>query len=322
MRNFLIRRLFAAIPLVLAVTFLTQLLLFYSQGDYVTRLEEDPTISAEHLSRLRTEFGLDGGFWERYARWLGNAVRGNLGFSFENRIPVFDLVIERMGNTLLLMGCAMAVSWLIALPLGIIAAVKRNHFIDKISGVFSFIGLSIPSVFFALLALMFAAKTGWFPTGSIHNQILWDDFNWWQKIIDVAHHLVLPTLVIGTIGVASYMRFMRANMVETLSQDYIRTARAKGLSRRQVLFKHAFGNAVNPLITLFGFSLSELLAGSFLVEIVLSWPGMARLTVSSLFAKDVPVVMAAVVMSAVLLIVGNLVADVLLAIVDPRIRLQ
>lgn len=322
MTNFLIRRLLATLPLLIAVTFITHCFLYFAPGDYVTRLEENPTISAEHLALLRHDFGLDGGLMERYARWLGRAVRGDFGYSFENRIPVFKLVMERMGNTILLMGCALLVSWGFAIPLGIVAAVKRNKMLDKFAGIFSFMGLSIPSVFFSLLMLLFAVKTGLFPTGGIHNQIYWDDYNAWEKIVDTLYHLILPTIVIGTIGIASYMRFMRANMVETLSQDYIRTARAKGLSRRQVIFKHAFGNAVNPLITLFGFSLSELLTGSFLVEVVMSWPGMARLTVTALFAQDQPVVMASVVMSGVLLIVGNLIADILLAIVDPRIRLE
>lgn len=322
MRTFLLRRFLSVIPLLVAITFITFTLLYFSPGDYFTKLAEDPSISEEHLARLRTEFGLDGGFWYRYSKWLGNAVTGNFGYSFENRIPVFELVIERLGNTLLLAISAMSFAWLLSIPLGMIAALNRNKMFDKISTVVSIVGLSIPNVFFSLLMILFAAETDLFPTGGIHNQIDWDDFNLWQKFWDSAHHLVLPTIVLGTSGMAQYMRLMRGNMVETLGQDYMRTARAKGLTKRQVLFKHGFGNAINPLITMFGFSLAALLSGSFLVEIVMSWPGMARLVLNAIITKDEPLVMASVVMSACMLVLGNLIADILLAVVDPRIRLE
>lgn len=322
MKTYLLRRLLASIPLLLAITFLTFLLLSKTPGDYFSRLAEDPSISPQHLAQLRAQYGLDGGFWYRYGMWLKNAVQGNFGYSFENRIAVFDLVMERMANTLLLAFSAMAFSWLLAIPLGMLAALKRNKLFDKIATIFSIVGLSIPGVFFALLMLLFAAKSNLFPTGGIHDQIYWDDFNTWEKFWDTAHHLILPTIVLGTAGMAQYMRLMRGSMVETLGQDYIRTARAKGLSKRQVLFKHGFGNAINPLITLFGFSLANLLSGSFLVEFVMSWPGMARLTLNAITTKDEPLVMASVVMSGVMLIFGNLIADILLAIVDPRIRLE
>lgn len=322
MKTFLLRRFLATIPLLLAITFLTFALLYNTPGDYFTRLAEDPSISAHHLAQLRAQYGLDGGFWYRYWKWLSYALRGDFGYSFENRIAVFDLVMERMGNTLLLAVSSMAFSWVLSIPLGMVAALKRNKLFDKVATVFSIIGLSIPSVFFALLMILFAAKTKWFPTGGIHDQINWDDFNSWQRFWNTAHHLILPTIVLGTGGMAQYMRLMRGSMVETLGQDYIRTARAKGLSKTQVLFKHGFGNAINPLITLFGFSLAHLLSGAFLVEFVMSWPGMARLTLNAITTKDEPLVMAAVVMSGVMLILGNLVSDILLAVVDPRIRLE
>lgn len=322
MKTFLLRRILSVFPLILAITFLTFTLLYYTPGDYFTKLAEDPSISAEHLANLREQYGLGGSFWFRYWSWLKNAIQGNFGYSFENRIAVFDLVLERLGNTLLLAVSSMSFAWVMSIPLGMIAALNRNKIFDKVCTVVSIVGLSIPNVFFSLLMLLFAAKTDWFPTGGIHNQIDWDDFNAWQKFTDTVWHLILPMIVIGTSGMAQYMRLMRGSMVETLGQDYIRTARAKGLTKRQVLFKHGFGNAINPLITLFGFSLASLLSGSFLVEIVMSWPGMARLVLNAIVTKDEPLVMAAVVMSGCMLILGNLVADILLAVVDPRIRLD
>lgn len=319
---YILRRFLAIPPLLLAVSFLTHVLLYISPGDYFTRLAENPSVSEEYMAQLRAQYGLDGGVFYRYWRWVLNAVTGEFGYSFRFDMPVFDLIGERLSNTLLLSVSSLVVAWGLALPLGVYAATHQGKLMDKAVAFISFVGLSIPRVFFALLMLMFAAVTGWFPTGGMRDQINWDDFTAWQKVVDVAHHLVLPTIVIGTTQMASYMRQMRAEMVETLSKDFVRTARAKGLGHWAVVYKHAFGNAVNPLITLFGYSLAALLTGSFLVEVVFSWPGLARLTVDAVFAQDEPVVMASVVMATVMLVIGNLIADLMLAFVDPRIRLE
>ena len=322
MWTFLARRLLSVPPLLLAVSFLTFSLLYAAPGDYFTRLEEDPAVTAEYLSALREKYGLEGGLFYRYWHWLLNAVQLDFGDSFRFDMPVFDLISERLANTLLLTVTSLVLAWGLALPLGVLAGTKQGQWIDKIAGLVSFMGLSIPRVFFALLMVMFAATTKWFPVGGMRDQIYWDDFTLWEQVLDVAHHLVLPTIVIGTTQMAGYMRQMRAEMVETLSKDYVRTARAKGLSERQVVYKHAFGNAINPLITLFGYSLAALLTGSFLVEVVFSWPGLARLTVDAVFAQDEPLVLAAVLVATLMLVVGNLIADVLLSVVDPRIRLE
>jgi peptide/nickel transport system permease protein len=322
MWTFLLRRLLAIPPLLLAVSFLTHCLLYLAPGDYFTRLADNPAVTAEVMAQLRHQYGLDGGLLYRYWKWLVNAVQLDFGHSYRFDTSVFHLIAERTGNTLLLTVTSMMVAWLLALPLGVIAGVYQGKVVDRVAGFVSFLGLSIPRVFFALLMVMFAASTHWFPIGGMRDTTNWDDFTTTQKILDVAHHLVLPTFVIATTELAAYMRQMRAEMVETLSKDYVRTAKAKGLSRWQVVVKHAFGNAVNPLVTLFGYSLAALLTGSFLVEVVFSWPGLARLTVDAVFAQDEPLVMASVVMATVMLVLGNLVADVLLAAIDPRIRLE
>jgi peptide/nickel transport system permease protein len=322
MWTFIARRFLAIPPLLLAVSFLTYGLLYAAPGDYFSRLEEDPTITAEYMDALRAQYGLDGGLFTRYWHWLINAVQGEFGHSFRFDVAVFDLISDRLANTLLLSVSSLVVAWGLALPLGVLAGVRQGTLVDKVVGFISFMGLSIPRVFFSLLMVMLAATTGWFPVGGMRDQIYWDEMTTWEQTVDVAHHLFLPTLVIGTTAMASYMRQMRAEMVETLGKDFVRTARAKGLSQWQVVYKHAFGNAVNPLITLFGYSLAYLLAGSFLVEIVFAWPGLARLTVDAVFAQDEPVVMASVIMATVMLVIGNLVADLMLAVVDPRIRLE
>ncbi|MCA9547089.1 MAG: ABC transporter permease [Myxococcales bacterium] len=322
MWTYVARRLLAIPPLLLAVSFLTHCLLAAAPGDYFSRLAEDPAVTEAYMAALRAKFHLDGGIFERYWAWLSHAVGGDFGHSFRFDMPVFELIGERLGNTLLLSGSALVLAWGLALPLGVLAAVKQGTWIDKTVGFLSFLGLSIPRVFFALLMVMFAAVTGWFPTGGMRDPIDWDDFTAWERWVDVAHHTVLPAVVVGTTQMAHYMRQMRAEMVETLGKDFVRTAKAKGLAPWEVVWKHAFGNAVNPLITLFGYSLAALLTGSFLVEVVFGWPGLATLTVDAVFAQDEPVVMASVVMATVMLVVGNLIADLLLGIVDPRIGLE
>lgn len=259
---------------------------------------------------------------EGFVRWLGNACVLDFGRSLKWRRPVFELIWERLLNTLSLSLCALVLAWGISIPLGVLAAVRPNTLPDYMCSLLAFLGLSIPSVFFALLMVLFASYTGWFPIGDMRDVVNYDSFSTWEKFLNRLHHLILPTIVIGTAAMAQYMRQARGNMVEALSQDYVRTARAKGLPSGKVLFKHALRNAINPLVTLFGYSLAALLSGSFLVEVVMNWPGMARLVVEAILAKDEPVVMAAVLFSSLLLILGNLVADLLLAVVDPRVRLS
>lgn len=323
MRTFLIRRVLASIPLIIVVTFITKALLVASPGDFLDTIRLMPSISREHIAQMEKLYHLDSdNVFERYWYWLWPALRGDFGFSFTKSAPVWSLIGERVLNTLLLTGSALVFSWALAIPLGMLAAVYRNRWVDKLIGFISFFGLSIPSLFFSLLMILFAAKTGLFPVGGIHNQVMWDTMSPWQRFVDTLWHLVLPMIVLGTIGLAQYVRQMRSEMIETLSQDYIRTARAKGLSNWRVLSRHALGNAINPLVTIFGFSLATLLAGALVTEYVFGWPGLGTLIFDALTNKDEPLVMAAVVMLVLMLVIGNLIADVLLALIDPRIRLD
>jgi peptide/nickel transport system permease protein len=323
MKTFLIRRMLAAIPLIIFVTFITKAMLVLSPGNYLDELKANPRVPVEFIAQMEHKYHLDSrNVFERYWYWVWPAVRGDFGDSYLKSAPVTSLIGERVFNTLLLTGSALVFSWLLAIPLGVLAAVYRNRWIDKLCGFISFFGLSIPSIFFSFLMVLFAAKTKLFPVDNVHNQVLWNVMSLWEKFIDTLHHLVLPTIVLGTIGLAQYMRQMRSEMIETLSQDYIRTARAKGLSQWRVVYGHALPNAINPLVTLFGFSLAFLLGGALLVEFVFSWPGLGTLIYDSLREKDEPLVMAAVTMLVLMLVVGNLIADVLLAIIDPRIRME
>jgi peptide/nickel transport system permease protein len=323
MKTFIIRRLLALIPLLLAVTFVTQALLVASPGNYLSAITESRQVSPELLKLLEHQYHLEShNVFTRYWYWLWQAFHGNFGFSFKYMAPVWGMVWQRLFNTLVLSVASLIVSWGVAIPLGTLAAVKRGTWIDRSAGFLSFFGLSMPVVFFSLLMVMFAAKTGWFPIGGMRSEVYWDGFSTIEKAGDLIWHVTLPAAVLGTIGMGQYMRQMRGAMIDTLGQDYIRTAIAKGLSQRRVVIRHALANAINPLVSLFGFSLAYLLAGAVLTETVFAWPGMGLLTFEALRDKDEPLVMASVVLLTAMLVFGSLISDLLLAIIDPRIRLQ
>src|SRR6185503_3013297 len=221
MKTFILRRLLTAIPLIIVVTFITKALLVASPGNYLDTLRLTPSISREYIAQMERMYLVDSNnVFERYWYWFWPAIQGDFGYSFTMSATVGSLIGERLSNTLLLTGSALVFSWLLAIPLGMLAAVYRHRWLDKLIGFISFFGLSIPSVFFSLLMILFAAKTGLFPAGGIHDQVNWDVMSPWEKFVDILWHLVLPVIVLGTIGLAQYVRQMRSEMIETLSQDY------------------------------------------------------------------------------------------------------
>lgn len=321
--SFVVRRIFHGILILIGVSLLTFFLINQSPGSYLDKMQMDPQVPKAWIQQERDRLGLDKPWIVTYGLWVkGIVTELNFGKSFEYKEPVFTVMRGRALNTLLLSFCSIAFAWLVAIPLGIIAGYRQYSWFDKTSSAIAFLGISIPDVFLALLAIYLAAQTGWFPTGGLADQRAWDQMNSFQRFLDMGHHLILPTIVLGTGMTAVYMRQMRGHLLEVLRADYIRTARAKGLSERTVLLKHAVRNAINPLITMFGFALSGLLSGAVLVEQVMSYPGLGRLTVQAFFDKDVYLVMADVLTATVMLIVGNLLADIMLAWSDPRIKLE
>jgi peptide/nickel transport system permease protein len=315
------RRILESIPLLLAISFVTFFLLFHSPGDYLAQLRLDPKIPSEYIDREIERLGLDKPFYQIWARWLWGIVRhGDFGRSFAYKVPVWDLIGSRLFNTFILSLAALLFAWVISIPLGIIAAVKQNKIPDRVASAIAFFGLSIPAVLLALLAVFFAARTGAFPTGGMTSSHHYQLDSTWERMKDILHHLILPAVVLGMTGLAVTTRQMRSNLLDTLKADYVRTALSKGISYRSAVLKHAFRNALNPLITLFGFAFSDLLSGAFLVENVMGWPGLGRLTIEAMMSKDMFVVAGSVLMASVMLIVGNLLADILLGLNDPRIR--
>ncbi len=323
MKTFILKRFLHAIPLLFFISLVTFFLINRTPGDFLSTMKMNPQISQEVIDQEMKRLGLDNPHWYvRYGRWLKNVVfHLDFGYSFSTNQPVFRVIKERALNTLLLSASAILFAWIVSIPLGILSAVYQYRWIDKISSAIAFFGLSIPNVFFALLMVLFAKVSGWFPTGGLRS-INYEELGTLGKMLDIAHHLVLPTIVLGTSGMASYMRQMRGNLLDYLRADFVTVARAKGLPEFTVVVKHATRNAINPLITMFGYSLSSLLAGSFLVEVVFSYPGLGRTTIEALFTKDMYLVVATVLMSSVMLIIGNLIADILTAVSDPRIRLE
>ena len=308
--------------MLLGISLLTFLVMHLAPGDFLSQMETNPLISADTIASMRERFGLDKPWPVQYVLWLKNIfLKADFGESFSRHQPVFQVLAPAAGNSLVLALAAALVTWLVALPLGVLAAVKRNTWVDRLASLVAVVGISVPEVFLALLVLFMAARTGWFPLGGMVS-LDHDSLSWSGKVVDRLHHLILPALVLATVPLASRMRQMRASLLEVLRADYVTTARAKGLSESQVVLKHAVRNALNPLVTLFGYTLGGLLSGAFLVEVILSWPGLGRVTIDALLTRDLYLIMGSVLMASSVLVLGNLVADLLLLVVDPRLRTE
>ena len=322
MRRYILKRVLQTIPLLVGISLLTFVLLQLTPGDFLNQMAENPGIAPEAIDAMRRRFGLDQPWYIQYALYLQNLVlHFDFGESFSRHQPVFTVLREGLGNTLLLAVASAVVTWGLAVPLGIWAAVRQHSWLDRLLSLIAFVWLSIPEILSGLLLLMLAARTGWFPVGGMRS-LDYDDLTTWGQFLDLAHHMALPALVVGLIPLASRMRQMRSNLLDVLRLDYVTTARAKGLDERVVVFKHALKNALNPMITLFGYTLGALVSGSFVAEIIFSWPGLGRITLDALLTQDQYLVMGSVLMASLVLIAGNLIADILLAIADPRISYE
>lgn len=320
---YVIKRLLQALLTIFLASALSFLVMKLSPGDYVDTLKQNPKISPERIDELRQQFGLDKSGLEQFLLWLKQIItQGDFGTSFVYQRSVSSLLWERVPATLLLAIASLFITWAIAIPLGILAAVKQNRATDKILQVLSYAGQGFPSFITALFLLFFAQiTTPLFPVGNM-TSIDHAELTWISKIIDIGWHTILPLLALSITSFAGLQRIMRGQLLDVLRQDYIQTARAKGLPENKVIYVHALRNAINPLITLLGFELASLLSGAFITENFFNWPGLGKLTLQAVIAKDQYLVMASLVMSAVLLILGNLIADLMLKAADPRIKLE
>ena len=290
-------------------------------GSFYDLLKLDPRISPEIIKRYQELYQLDKPLMVQYFQWVKNLLHLEFGYSFYYNIPVGHVISARLFNTFILSLASFLLTWLVAIPLGIWAALHRNRLIDRVIQFSSYVALSTPSFFLAMLLLFWGSQAGILPLGGMRSAG-YDDLSAFGKMIDVLRHLVIPTLALSIGGIGSLQRLMRGNMLEVLRQQYILTARAKGLPENRVIYGHALRNAVNPLVTLLGYELGDLLSGAALIEIICGWPGLGNLMLTAVQSKDVYLVMASLMMGGALFLMGNLIADLILARVDPRIRYE
>jgi len=321
MARYICKRLLLSIPLLLGITFVTFLFIHLAPGDFLDNLRLNPQVSPETIKIYQTKFNLDKPFIIQYLTWLGNIFRGDFGESFAYKAPVLSVIASRAFNTFILSFSALVVTWVFVIPLGMIAAFRRNSFIDKLLSLISYLGISTPSFFLAFILLYFVTFTHWLPLGGMRS-INFDDLNFWQQAGDIAKHLVIPTIVLAFGNICVLQRIMRANLLDILSSHYILGARARGISEERVLYVHALRNSFNLMITILGQQLPTLLSGAALIEIIVGWPGLGVVTLEAGRSQDLYLIMSAMLMGSVLLILGNLMADIMRAYFDPRVRYE
>jgi len=344
MGQYIVRRLLQAIPMLLIVSILLFALVNLAPGGPLSQYSRSRRMTAERAAALKRQFGLDKPLAVQYIVWLvgndwmaidtdGNGItdsygtrkgvlRGDFGFSYNTREPVLNEIFDRLPNTIYLMTVTLIVVGIVAIPVGIISAVKQYSKFDLTATTLSFMGQAIPEFWLGLLLILFFYAilenpfTGesLFPPGGMYT--IGEDFSIWDRI----HHLILP-VTMGMVGwVAWYSRFLRSSMLDVKNQDYMRTARAKGASERKVLYKHGLKNALIPLVTMFALDFPYIFAGSLYVEIIFSWPGMGRLYYNAATARDYPILLAVLIIGAVIILISNLLADIGYAFLDPRVR--
>lgn len=320
---YVVKRILQGLLTILLASILSFIIIQVAPGDYLDTLKQNPKIAEETIKQLTNQFGLDKPWYVQYWRWFVQVVTQlDFGTSFVYNRSVASLLGERIPATLLLAISSIIITWLIAIPLGILSAVKQSSWTDKILRVVSYLGQGFPSFITALVLLIIAQYLSpLLPVGNM-TSLNHTELSPIGKILDIAWHMILPTIALSITSFAGLMRLMRGQMLDVMRQDYIQTARAKGLPEDKVIYVHGLRNAINPLITLLGFEFASLLGGSFIAEFFFNWPGLGRLILQAVTAQDLYLVMGSLTMGATMLIVGNLLADLLLKAVDPRIKLE
>lgn len=317
MWRYILRRLLQAIPLLLGISLVSFFIMRLAPGGPLAGYLANPKVSPADVARLEHLWGLDQPLYIQYFKWLWSMLHGDWGMSYRTGRPVLNLILGRLPATLSLMLSAFVLSITVAIPAGIISAVKRYTLTDSIVTLLAFVGVALPSFWFGLmLQLLFAVNLHWLPSSGM--ETIGMGFN----LLDRLKYLIMPTMVLALISIAGWSRYMRSSMVETLSQDYIRTARAKGLTEKVVIGKHALKNAMIPIVTIMGLDLPAWFGGAAITESIFNWPGMGRLYVGAVFSRDYPILMAVLILTAVLVVFGNLLADILYALFDPRIKYE
>lgn len=319
--RFLARRLFHSIFLLLGISLLSFVFLQLAPGNFFDEMRLNPQISTETVAQLHKEYGLDRSLPQRYLSWMKSAAKGEWGISFAYNTPVAPLIWSRARNTLLLTGLSMLLSWIIALPLGVLSAGERHRWIDHGSSLLTSVLLVTPDLLLALALLWIALRTRWFPAGGMLS-LRSATASSVDQFKDLAFHLIAPVVVLVLGSLPVLLRHIRTAVSDALQEPYIRSARSHGISYTRILFRHALPAAAAPLVSLFGFSLASLLSASLLIEVIMNWPGLGPLLLEAIMARDVYVVIGTVMLSGLFLAGGMLFADFLLFATDARIRTQ
>lgn len=320
MKQYIIRRLLQIIPTLIGISIILFAISSMVPGDYITAVN-NPTMSAEKAAQLREIYGLDKPAVERYFTWIGNMLKGNLGDSLVHKKPVTTVMGNYVWNSFFIAVFSLIFSWIIAIFAGVFSAKFQYSLFDKLVTLFIFLCMSLPSFFIGLLLIkFFALDLGLFPVGGMTTSGM--NGSTWDQLVDIAWHMFLPVLVLTMLSTGSLTRYFRTSMLEVIRQDYIRTARAKGLKERTVIFKHALRNALLPAITLMGFELPALFGWAIILEKIFIWPGVGQVYLESISMRDYPFMLGFTVFISVLTLIGNLLSDVLYGAADPRIRLK
>ncbi len=313
MSRYILKRILGAIPMLIIVSILSFGIIKLAPGDPVMAYAT-PQMHKEDLDNLRKELGLDKPVYVQYGAWLSKTLKGDFGYSNVDFRPVKDKVIERMGATLILMGISMIISLILGIIFGVLSGYYENRWIDKVISVVSYIGISIPSFWFAMmLIVIFSVKLNLLPSIGMHS--IGED-----SLGDVIVHTIMPAMVLSFQSFAVIARYVRSNVIDEKDEEYVRTARGKGLSEKVIFGKHILKNSLIPIVTILGMSLPNLISGAFITETIFGWPGMGRLGIQAIFGFDYPVIMAITLLSSLFLIIGNLISDILYGVVDPRIK--
>jgi peptide/nickel transport system permease protein len=311
------RRLLQSVPLLIGVSLIGFALMHLAPGGPLAVYTLNPTITNQDIERIRIVFGLDQPIYIQYFKWATGMLTGNWGNTFFGGRPVLDVILERLPATFLLMGSALSVAILIGCTIGVLGAVRRYSVFDMLATSGAVVALSFPTFWFGLMAIyLFAIKLGLLPSGGM-NELGEED-----NLLDLLRHLILPVMVLALVITAVWSRYTRSSFLEVLHQDYMRTAKAKGVRAPARLLRHALPNALKPLIALLGLELPALFSGALVTETIFGWPGMGRLFVDALNMKEYPILMGMIMFTAGFVIAGNLIADILIALLDPRVRLS
>ena len=317
---FIARRLAIAVPVLVGILLIAFLFVHLLPGSPIQMMINPNQLtgpdSTHYLASLKAELGLDKPLPVQWIDWIGQVLRGNLGYSYQQNVPVSQLISQRVGATVTLSLTALLLALVIAVPVGVVAAFKQRSWFDYVSVGISMVAISIPVFFLGLMAIyFFSLHLGWFPPGG-RNTLGVED-----SLSDTISHLALPGCVLASVLIGPYVRYVRQSMLEVLHMDYIRTAVAKGVPRMRIVFKHALRNALIPLTTVLAIQIPALLAGTLVIETVFAWPGLGQMVYQAINDRDYPVILAVVMLSAALVVVFNLIADVVAAVLDPRIRI-